>query len=365
MSTAHTVNTAAPSSSGVNQADDEDTQLEGWSFPPVPPPKPSRASLGLGLGPGVGVRTQTRSRSGSDANLLSTYSTSPGFWTPPGTSILSAVGTGSGGGLVVSKVEGEAGTRHAVYIVDSEEVSRRLGELLENQNSTLFSSAGHTAEEDDEMEDLESRRRTVVAVTTDADAGREEEERSAHPERIMEEVQEQQRKPQADPVLPPGHGCDDASPEYTCHRQRTSRAVWDLWKPVCEQQSDLPGASEWECGAFEGGVELEGSLKVPVQVVRFVVEPLEVVVQGSFEVVVESAFEVAVQGVGVSSPAGSASVAAAAFAAGVSGCYASVGCRADFDESGFGEEVGAAAEEASSGSSAGLGVECGDVGGVE
>ncbi|RXW15584.1 hypothetical protein EST38_g10268 [Candolleomyces aberdarensis] len=200
MSAAHTVNAAVPSSLGVvNQSgDDEDMHLEEWSFPPVPLPKPSCASLGLGLGPGV------------DANLLSTYSTSPGFRTPPGTSILSAVGTPSGsgaGGRVVSEVEGGAGTRHAVYIVDSEEVSRRLGELLENRNSTLFSSAGHTAEEDDEdeMEDWESRRRTVVAVTTDADAGQKEEGRmGAHPERIMEEVQEQQRRPQADPVLPLG-----------------------------------------------------------------------------------------------------------------------------------------------------------------
>ncbi|RXW16474.1 hypothetical protein EST38_g9377 [Candolleomyces aberdarensis] len=242
ISATHTVNAAAPSSSGVvNQPVGEDMRLEEWSFPPVPPPKPSRASLGLGLGPGVGVRTQTRSRSGSDANLLSTYSTSPGFRTPPGTSILSAVGTPSGsgaGGRVVSEVEGGAGTRHAVYIVDSEEVSRRLGELLENRNSTLFSSAGHTAEEDDEdeMEDWESRRRTVVAVTTDADAGQEEEEErmGAHSERIMEEVQEQQRRPQADPVLPLG---DLFAP------RRPAPLVHSASMPVVPQYSTSPSAS--------------------------------------------------------------------------------------------------------------------------
>ncbi|KAJ2929516.1 hypothetical protein H1R20_g7577, partial [Candolleomyces eurysporus] len=446
MSAAHTVNTAALTSSGVNQPDDEDMQLGGWSFPPVPPPKPSRASLGLGLGPGVGVRTQTRSRSGSDANLLSTYSTSPGFRTPPGTSILSAVGTPSGGGRVVSEVEGGAGTRHAVYIVDSEEVSRRLGELLENRNSTLFSSAGHTAEEDDEddLEDWESRRRTVVAVTIDADAGQEgEEERSAHPERIMEEVQEQQRRPQADPVLPLGdlfaprrpaplvHSASmPVVPQYNTsppasvadsrpvtpppslgHRpsysvgtminvtptrkapyppssqMHTPRRQWNvadaapadggspvmgvttpppihLPPPMNEQGCLGSTGAQRECGAFEGGVEFEGSLKVSVQVVVVVVEPLEVVVQGSFEVVVEGAFEIAVQGVGVSSPAGSSVVAAAAFAAVVPGCCASVGCCADFDQGGFGEEVGAAAEEAASGSSAGLGVGSGDESGA-
>ncbi|KAF6756340.1 hypothetical protein DFP72DRAFT_1116509 [Ephemerocybe angulata] len=112
---------------------------------------PSRASVGMGLGPGVGVRTQTRSRSGSVLSLSGrtppsgypatshqsgyyNYSSSSYGMTPPPSAalVLPMTPPGTAGGGVYGGTGGTGGTpaRHAVYIVDGEEVSRRLGELL-------------------------------------------------------------------------------------------------------------------------------------------------------------------------------------------------------------------------------------------